>query len=258
MKLSGRLSLVIAVGMTMVILLATDQILPATSEYQAQMRVWLTARATGIVALLLVTLTVSLGIALSHPEQSRWKQSKRIFPWHESLWVFTLAFIATHIVSLVVDPYAGVGIGGALIPGLSEYRSVPVALGVLSLYALLITALTARYTKFLPAGIWLRLHRLSIVVLILGWGHGVLAGTDTAVLRPVYWGMALVVVAAAAYRYWTVREHARRAQAAAAELASHPLPPRPASARPLPSRPIPVIASSPVLEDRHVSSQHPS
>jgi predicted ferric reductase len=252
-KLSGRLSLAIAVGMTMVILLATDQILPATSDYQAQMRVWLAARATGIVSLLLVTLTVGLGIALSHPEQSRWKQSKRIFPWHESLWVFTGAFILIHVVSLVLDPYAGVGIGGALVPGLSEYRSVPVALGVIAMYALLITALTARYTKFLPSGVWLRLHRLSIVVLILGWGHGVLAGTDTDVLRPVYWGMALAVVAAAAYRYWTVREHARRARAAAAEMAARPLP-----ARPLPPRPVPATAPSPILEERHVRSQRAS
>jgi predicted ferric reductase len=209
-KLSGRLSVVILVGLTLAILVATDQILPASSDYQAQIRIWLAARATGVVSLLLVTLTISLGIALSHPEQSRWKQSKRIFPWHESLWVFTLAFIGVHVVSLVLDPYAGVGIGGALLPGLSEYRSVPVALGVLSLYALLITALTARYTRFLPAGLWLRLHRLSIVVLVLGWTHGVLAGTDADALRPIYWGMALMVVAAAVYRYWVVRERARR------------------------------------------------
>ncbi len=221
MKLSGRLSMAILVGLTVVILIATEQILPASSEYQAQIRIWLAARATGVVSLVLVTLTISLGIALSHPEQSRWKQSKRIFPWHESLWVFTLAFIAVHVVSLVLDPYAGVGIGGALIPGLSEYRSVPVALGVLSLYALLITAMTARYTKFLPPGVWLRLHRLSIVVLILGWTHGVLAGTDSDVLRPVYWGMALMVIVAAVYRYWVVRERVRRAALPAHKEIAH-------------------------------------
>ena len=221
MKLSGRLSMAILVGLTVVILIATDQILPASSEYQAQIRIWLAARATGVVSLVLVTLTISLGIALSHPEQSRWKQSKRIFPWHESLWVFTLAFIVVHVVSLVMDPYAGVGIGGALFPGLSEYRSVPVALGVLSLYALLITAMTARYTKFLPPGVWLRLHRLSIVVLILGWTHGVLAGTDSDVLRPLYWGMALMVIVAAVYRYWVVRERVRRAALPAHKEIAH-------------------------------------
>jgi len=214
MKLSGRLTLLILVGIGLVVVYATDQILPATSPYQAQMRVWLAARATGIVALLLLTTTVVLGMVLSHPEQARWKQSKRVFPWHQSLWVFVLAFIAVHIVSLVIDPYAGVGIGGALIPGLSEYRSAPVAVGVIALYALLITGFTARYTRLLPNGMWLKLHRLSAVVLGLAWLHGVLAGTDTAALKPLYWAIGLAVLLAGAYRYWVVRQHRAQQHAA--------------------------------------------
>lgn len=216
MKLSGRLLVVIFAGLGLVIVAATDQILPATSAYQAQMRVWLAARATGLVSLILVALLVVLGILLSHPEQTQWKLAKRIYPWHESLWVFVIAFLVVHIVSLVIDPYAGVGIGGALVPGLSEYRTAPVAMGVISLYALLITALTARYTRLLPTGWWLRLHRLAGVVLALAWTHGVFAGTDTLALAPVYWGIVLAVVAAAAHRYWIVR------RARAAQRQAHP------------------------------------
>jgi methionine sulfoxide reductase heme-binding subunit len=211
MKLSGRLVVVIFAVLGLVIVAATDQILPATSAYQAQMRIWLAARATGLVSLVLVALLVVLGILLSHPEQTQWKLAKKIYPWHEALWVFVLAFLVVHIVSLVIDPYAGVGIRGALIPGLSEYRTAPVALGVISLYALLISALTARYTRLLPTGWWLKLHRLAGVVLALAWTHGVFAGTDTKALSPVYWGIVLAVVAAASHRYWIVR----RARAAA-------------------------------------------
>jgi methionine sulfoxide reductase heme-binding subunit len=205
MKMSGRLVVIIFAALGLVIVAATDQILPASSAYQAQVRVWLAARATGLVALVLVSLLVVLGILLSHPEQTQWKLAKKIYPWHEALWVFVLAFLAVHIVSLVIDPYAGVGIRGALIPGLSEYRTVPVALGVISLYALIITALTARYTHLLPTGWWLKLHRLAGLALALAWAHGVLAGTDTKSLAPVYWGIVLAVVAAAAHRYWIVR-----------------------------------------------------
>ena len=206
MKLSGRLTVLLLVGIGLVVVYATDQILPATSPYQASMRVWLAARATGLVALLLLTATVMLGMVLSHPEQARWKQSKRVFPWHQSLWVFVLAFIVVHVISLVIDPYAGVGIGGALIPGLSEYRSAPVAVGVIALYALLITGFSARYTRLLPNGIWLKLHRFSAAVLALAWVHGVLAGTDTAAMRPFYWAIGLAVLAAGTYRCWIVRQ----------------------------------------------------
>lgn len=209
MKTSWSLVVVVAAVLLVTILYATDQILPATSVYQAQMRIWMAARATGIVSLLLLTLLVVLGIVLSHPEQSRWKQAKRVFPWHESLWVFAAAFIAVHIVSLVLDEYADVGLAGALVPGLSEYRSVPVGLGVVGTYALVITVVTARFTRLLPAGVWLKLHRLSAVILALAWAHGVLAGTDSAALRPMYSAVAIVVLGAAAYRYWIVRARGR-------------------------------------------------
>jgi predicted ferric reductase len=209
MKTAWSVAAALLAGLVLAILYATDQILPATSSYQAEMRVWMAARATGIVALVLLASLVVLGILLSHPEQSRWKQAKRIFPWHESLWVFVVAFLAVHVVSLVVDRYAGVGVLGALVPGTSEYRSVPVALGVVAMYALLITVLTARFTSILPSGLWLRLHRLSAVVLGFAWSHGVLAGTDTAALRPLYWGIAVAVVGAATWRYWFVKVRAR-------------------------------------------------
>jgi predicted ferric reductase len=188
------------------VVVATGQILPATSDHQAQLRGWLAARAAGVMALVLVSLEVALGLVLSHPtNKSTWKLSKRLFPWHEHVFVFTLAFIAVHVVSLAVDRFAGVGWLGAFVPGLSTYRTVPVALGTLGLYALLITGITARVTNLLPAGWWLKLHRLSLVVLILGWSHGMLAGTDSDDLRPLYLVTFGVVAAAAAYRYWVAR-----------------------------------------------------
>jgi hypothetical protein len=189
------------------VVVATDQIVPATSQYQAQMRLWLAARAAGLTAYLLLTVLVSLGLILSHPvNQSTWRLSKRLFPWHENLLTFVVAFLVAHIVSLILDPYAGVGIDGALIPGLSSYRNVPVALGTLGLYALLISGLTARYTKRLPAGWWLKIHRVSLVAWALGWGHSILAGTDADAWRWVYISTGMTVVLAAAYRYWVAKK----------------------------------------------------
>jgi sulfoxide reductase heme-binding subunit YedZ len=206
-RLSGRGTLILAAVLVIVAIYATDQVAPATSARQADLRIWLAARATGIVTFLLLTFQVCVGLVLSHPtNKSTWKLSKRIFPWHEHLWVFVLAFLLIHIVSLVLDPYAGVGIGGALIPGLSGYRTPAVALGTLALYAFLITAVTARYTKLLPAGAWLSIHRLALVIFLLSWLHGILSGTDSDALRPMYIGAGLAVVAAGTYRYWASRK----------------------------------------------------
>lgn len=212
MRLSGRAALILVAIVGLVIVAATDQVAPATSERVAQLRIWLVARATGITAYLLLTVQVVLGLLLSHPtNQARWRISKHLFPWHEQLWVFGLAFLGAHIVSLVADPYAGVGIGGALVPGLSSYRSSAVGLGTLACYALLVTGLTARYTKLLPAGLWLGLHRLSLGVFVLAWLHGLLAGTDALALAPLYLATGAAVLGAAAYRYWVVPRAVRRA-----------------------------------------------
>ena len=207
---AGRLSagafLTLAALVGLVIIGATGQVLPATSAHQAELRVWLASRAAGFTALGLLTVQIALGLVLSHPtNKSTWKLSKRLFPWHENAWVFVLAFLAAHVVSLIVDPYAGVGLVGAFVPGLSGYRSTPVALGTLALWALLATGLTARYTKLLPAGAWLSIHRVALVVFVLAWMHGLLAGTDSTPLLGFYLVTGTVVLAAGAYRYWVSR-----------------------------------------------------
>jgi len=206
----GRLGagsfLAVAAVIGLVVVASTDQILPATSAHQAEMRIWLASRAAGFTALGLLTLQIVLGLVLSHPtNKSTWRLSKRLFPWHENAWIFVLAFLAAHIVSLIADPYAGVSPIGAFIPGLSSYRSAPVALGTLGLWALLVTGATARYTKLLPPGAWLSLHRLSLLIFVLAWMHGLLAGTDSAPLLAFYVTTGALVLAAGAYRYWVSR-----------------------------------------------------
>jgi DMSO/TMAO reductase YedYZ heme-binding membrane subunit len=205
-RLGGPALAVLGAIAGLAIVFATDQVLPATSAHQAEIRVWLGARAAGLTALLLLTFQVVVGLVLSHPtNKSTWRLSKRLFPWHEHAWVFTIAFVVVHVVAIATDRFARVGWAGAFVPGMSEYRSVPVAIGTLAMYALLVTGLTARITRLLPAGWWLKLHRLSLIVLALAWAHGMLAGTDTFDAGAIYGGSFAAVVLAAAYRYWIVR-----------------------------------------------------
>lgn len=241
MKLSGRAFAILFAAAGLAILFVTDQVVPPTTPYQAQMRDWLAARATGVTALVLLTVMVVLGILLSHPEQAQWKQAKRIYPWHETLWVFVISFLLVHVAAIILDPYANVSIVGAVLPGLSKYRTVPVALGSIGLYAVIVTGATARWTRILPSGFWLKLHRFAVVALGLGWIHGVLSGTDTGALRLLYWGIAITVVGAAGYRYWIVRRRVERR--------NHPVP-----AAAMSPAPVPVPARD-LLEESDVQSR---
>jgi sulfoxide reductase heme-binding subunit YedZ len=243
MRLSARAWLVLGAALGLLVVFSTDQVLPATSAYQAQMRIWLAGRATGITAYVLLTALVSLGLILSHPtNQSTWKLSKRLFPWHENLFVFVVAFLVAHVVSIVLDPWAGVGIAGSFVPGLSAYRSAPVALGTLGLYAALVSGITGRWTRLLPPGLWLKIHRFALVAWVLSWMHGLLAGTDSAALLPMYLATGLLVLAAGAYRYWVAR---KARPTFATSLPGAALPPR----RTISPTGAPSLVPAPAMED---------
>ena len=237
MRLSARAWVVLGAALGILIVVATDQVVPATSAYQAQMRIWLAARATGITTYLLLTGLVTFGLILSHPtNQSTWKLSKRLFPWHENLFVFVVAFVVAHVVSIVLDPYAGVGVAGSFIPGLSAYRTAPVALGTLALYAALVSGVTGRWTKLLPAGPVAQAPPLRAGGLdpVLDARPPVRHGQRRA--RPALRGdRAGLVIGAGAYRYWVAKKA------------------RPTFATSLPGATRPALSSmvpAPALEDR--------
>jgi hypothetical protein len=200
----GAVAALVALGVT-------DQVLPAANERTLEVRPWLAARALGITAYLLLTIEVATGVWLSHPRNAGDPRTSRVvFPWHELLTVFTGAFLALHIVLLAVDPYAQVGWVGSFVPGFSQYRPVPVAIGSVALYALIVTAATAKWTRLLPGGWWLKIHRLTALVFLATWAHGVLSGTDTAALLPMYLVTGGLVLLGIVHRWWSALGGASR------------------------------------------------
>lgn len=165
---------------------------------------WLLARVSGIAGLVLLTALVVLGLLLAHPRGTALRSLPRatMLRLHVGLASFTAVFVVLHVVVLALDEYAGVGWAGALLPLGAEYRPLPVTLGWLGLYAGLAAGMSARFAGRLGR-LWWPLHRTTLVTYAAVWGHGVLAGTDTAALTFWYAGSALLVVATAISRYTT-------------------------------------------------------
>lgn len=217
MRVSATTLVALGAIAALVILGATDQILPASDPRTESLRPWVAARAMGVTAYLLLALEVTLGLVLSHPRNTaEWRKTRQVFPWHEMVSVFTGAFIALHVALLAVDPYANVGVIGAFVPGFSAYRPVAVGLGSVALYALILTAVTAKWTRLLPSGWWLKVHRVAAVVFFMTWAHAVLAGTDSGALLPLYLATGLPILAGVAHRWWTARVRVSRTAPAAA------------------------------------------
>ena len=78
-RLTSRSSAILLAVLGLIVIYATGQILPAATDRQAELRFWLAARATGLVAFGLLTFQVVVGLVLSHPHnKTTWKLSKRI------------------------------------------------------------------------------------------------------------------------------------------------------------------------------------
>ena len=157
---------------------------------------WIVGRGLGLAAYFALTLLVCLGIWLRHPWRFRWLlvRPETALRLHAALASATILLVLGHIASLASDSYAGVGWVGALLPGRSSYRTVPVALGVAAFWACLLVAGTARLGGRLVGRRWLPVHRLAAPIFATVFVHGVLAGTDTPRLRLVYVASGAVVL----------------------------------------------------------------
>ncbi len=175
----------------------------ATPLLHDRMWPWIVGRGLGVAAYLDLTALVVVGTWFRHP----WRLRRPLLHpaaqlrTHAALAAAGLALVAGHAVALVLDPYAGVGWVGAIIPGQAHYRPLAVALGTLGLYAGLVVGGSAALAGRIGRGSWQRVHRLAAVGFALVWLHGVLAGSDTPALRPMYLLTGLLVIGLTASRW---------------------------------------------------------
>ena len=141
---------------------------------------WWLARATGIVAWLVITAGVVWGLLLS----SRLVRRRGVPAWlldlHRYLGTLALVFTGAHLAFLVADSYVYFGPRELLVPMASTWRPGAVTWGVLAAYVLALVQLTSWLMKRLPRRLWHAVHLSSFVLFALATVHGALAGADRA------------------------------------------------------------------------------
>jgi len=138
---------------------------------------WYVARAAGLVAFALLTLSVWLGLAMSTRLLGPRRQ-KVLFPWHQTLAWTGLSMVALHVGALLLDPTLHFGIASVLAPFASAWRPAAVAAGVVAGWPTLVLALSFRMRKRIGQKGWRRLHYASFAAFALALGHALAAGTD--------------------------------------------------------------------------------
>jgi sulfoxide reductase heme-binding subunit YedZ len=161
---------------------------------------WYAARAGGLVAFCLLTVSVLLGLGLAGRAQlGRWPRFA-LEDVHRYAGLLTAAFLGIHAAGLIVDDYLPISVFDLVVPGTAPYRPLATALGVVAFELLAALAVTNRYRKRMPHSVWRRAHYASFAVWALALAHGITAGTDADTI----WGMTLFAVAGAAVAGMTV------------------------------------------------------
>lgn len=143
---------------------------------------WLASRAAGVTALLFVTASTILGLTMASGIITRRGIKARLMPAHEYLALVSIAAIAIHGLSLLGDKWLHPGIAGITVPFAIGYRPVWVAIGIIAGYTTFALALSFYGRRFIGVQRWRKLHRLIVVVWVMGVVHALGAGTDSSTL----------------------------------------------------------------------------
>ena len=151
---------------------------------------WYVARSAGIVAYLLMSTSVVLGLLMSARAKFTWPRFA-VEEVHRFLAILTGVFLALHGIALLADRVVPISIVQLVIPFQTSYRPLGVGLGVTSALLLLAVSISNLVRKRVPFRVWRRIHYLTLAVWLTATAHGLLSGTD----RQDFWFIALVGVA---------------------------------------------------------------
>jgi len=187
---------------------------------------WILARSTGLIATVLLSAVMVLGILSSGDFRSR--------PWsryltngmHRRVAYLACAMLGIHIAAIVADSYVSVDLLNVVVPFSSSYERFAVGLAAISIDLMLVLVITSLGRRFISFNIWQTVHVVAYAVWPLAILHGILAGTDDLLAWSISLISTLAVATVALVRFFgQSKKPTRRPAVAAPAAACPPAPP---------------------------------
>jgi methionine sulfoxide reductase heme-binding subunit len=161
---------------------------------------WLVSDASGIVALVLVSVSVLLGLAMAARAISNPQRRRSAARLHEHLALAALAAVAAHGLALLGDQWLKPGWRGIAVPFALSYKPAFTGIGIVAGYLAMLVGPTFYVRRRIGVRRWRTLHRATVIVWMLSVGHALGAGSDASRL----WLRALVLAPVAPIVYLLV------------------------------------------------------
>jgi len=155
---------------------------------------WYATRAAGLVALVLLTASMMLGVLnAGRFGTQRWPRFL-VQGLHRNLSLLALTFLALHVGTTVIDTYTSIGLSAAFVPFTSSYKRFWLGLGAVACDLLLTLVVTSLVRQRIGHRLWRVVHWAGYLCWPVAIAHGLGAGTD----RGTSWVLILTASCVAA------------------------------------------------------------
>lgn len=155
---------------------------------------WYLNRGTGIVLVVVFTLTVVLGVLATGRSVSRWWPRFVTQGLHRGLAAVSVLLLLAHAVVAVVDEFVDIRWWQAVVPFGATYEPLWLGLGTLALDLTVVVVATSLARSRLPHRLWFVLHLTTYAAWVAGVVHGLGIGTDA----DLGWSVAITAACVAA------------------------------------------------------------
>jgi sulfoxide reductase heme-binding subunit YedZ len=139
---------------------------------------WYLTRASGTVALLLLSVAVALGVA----DVRRWGSPRwprfLVDRLHRNASLLALVFLVLHVLTSVADSFAPISLAAAFVPFVSPYRPFWLGLGAVALDLMVAVIVTSLLRRRLGQGAWRATHWLVYACWPIALLHTFGTGSD--------------------------------------------------------------------------------
>ena len=148
---------------------------------------WYLTRGTGVVTLVLFTLTVTIGVA----NYKRFETSRIprfvVDGVHRNAALLSVTFLVIHIATTLLDGYVPIHLVDVVVPFGAAYKPLWLGFGAIAFDLLLAVALTSALRRRLGHRVWRGVHWAAYAAWPVALIHGLGMGTD----RHAHWMLVL-------------------------------------------------------------------
>jgi len=141
---------------------------------------WYITRASGLVAYLLLWLSTAWGLAVDSKIMDFALHRTFTYDFHQYISLFSLGFLALHMVVLLFDGFMPYSILQILLPFISPYRPFWIGIGVIGMYLMVLVTVTFYMKNQIGVKAFRAIHLLSLLGYLGGLVHSFFSGTDSS------------------------------------------------------------------------------